>query len=161
MQCTTWELGHTSTFFSYSGFLYFWQECMILKCWCRGRMGPKEQIGPISFWWCLTPFYTTWNFDFSGTTYCRDSKPAPTGFSMPWTLNMHHSSHFDVFPSQNQQNVKFLPQILIFQELFIDQRLETCTKRNQHTLNLNIYRQPLKPFQWLFPSQNQQNMISI
>ena len=37
------------------------------------------------------------NFDFSGTTYHRDSKPVPLDSGMPWTLNMHHSSHFSAF----------------------------------------------------------------
>ena len=37
------------------------------EMWCRGRMGHKEHccIGPISFWWFLTPFYTTCLLKFS------------------------------------------------------------------------------------------------
>ena len=31
-----------------------------------------------------------------------------------------------IFPSQNQQNVKFLPEIVIFQELLIAETLKTC-----------------------------------
>ena len=99
------------------------------------------------------------------------------------TLNMCHSSHFDaLFPSQNQQNVKFLPfwffrhcfcrdlrqvlkflqnqqnvkfHILIFQELLI---IETWNKCHWiwHTSNPKYV--PLKPFWCIFPSQNQQNV---
>ena len=37
------------------------------------------------------------------------------GCGMPQTLNMHHSSHFNaLFPVKNQQNVKFLSEIVIF-----------------------------------------------
>ena len=44
-------------------------------------MGCKEDccIGPIPFWWFVTPFYATclWKFWFFRTTYHRDSKPVP------------------------------------------------------------------------------------
>ena len=59
------------------------------------------------------------------------------------------------FPSQNQQNVKFLPKILIFQEPL---NIET---RNLHHLiwhALNHKYTQLKPFECIFPSQNQQNV---
>ena len=71
---------------------------------------------------------------------------------MPWTLNMHHSSNFDAFlPVKNPQNVKLLPEIVIFQELLI---AETWNLQhwNQHALNPKYM--PLKPFQCIFPSQN-------
>ena len=38
-----------------------------------------------------------WNFDFSGTTYHRELETCTVGFGMPWTLNMHNSSHLNVF----------------------------------------------------------------
>ena len=48
------------------------------------------------------------------------------GFGMPRTINTHHSSHFMcIFPSQNQQNVKFMPEIVIFHEPLI---VGTCNK---------------------------------
>ena len=60
-----------------------------------------------------------------------------------------------IFPSQNQQNVKFLPEIVIFQEPLIT---ETHNLQHwiQHASNLKYV--PLKPFQCMFPSQNQQNV---
>ena len=59
------------------------------------------------------------------------------------------------FPSQNQQNVKFLPEIVIFQEPLI-----TETWNLQHWIwhASNPKYMPLKPFQCIFPSQNQQNV---
>ena len=60
-----------------------------------------------------------------------------------------------IFPSQNQQNVKFLPEIVIFWELLI-----TETQNLWHWIwhALNPKCAPLKPFQCMFPSQNQQNV---
>ena len=44
----------------------------------------------------------------------------PLDLAWPQTLNTHHSSNLNAyFPSQNQQNVKFLPEIVILQELHI------------------------------------------
>ena len=75
---------------------------------------------------------------------------------MPHTLNMCHSSHFNAFfPSQNQQNVKFLPEILIFQEPLI---IETQNLHHWIWHTSNPKYMPLKPFQCIFPSQNQQNV---
>ena len=59
------------------------------------------------------------------------------------------------FPSQNQQNVKFLPEILIFQEPLIIETWNLC-HWIWHALNPKYA--PLKPFQCIFPSQNQQNV---
>ena len=60
-----------------------------------------------------------------------------------------------IFPSQNQQNVKFLPEIVNFQEPLI---VETQNLHHLiwHASNPNYV--PLKPFQFIFPSQNQQNL---
>ena len=59
------------------------------------------------------------------------------------------------FPSQNQQNVKFLPEILIFQEPLIIETWNLC-HWIWHASNPKYA--PLKPFQCIFPSQNQQNV---
>ena len=76
---------------------------------------------------------------------------------MPQTLNTHHSSHFNAFfgHSQNQQNVKFLPKFLIFQEPLI---VETQNLHHWIWHASNPKNTPLKPFQCIFPSQNQQNV---
>ena len=60
-----------------------------------------------------------------------------------------------IFPSQNQQNVKFLPEIVIFQELLIAE-----TQNLWHWIwhALNPKYMPFKPFGCIFPSQNQQNV---
>ena len=65
-----------------------------------------------------------------------------------------------IFPSQNQQNqnqqnVKFLPEILIFQELLIVETWNLC-HWIWHISNPKYV--PLKPFWCIFPSQNQQNV---
>ena len=76
----------------------------------------------------------------------------PLDSGMSQTLNMHHSSNFDAFlPVKNPQNVKLLPEIVIFQELLI---AETWNLQhwNQHALKPKYM--PLKPFQCIFPSQN-------
>ena len=54
-----------------------------------------------------------------------------------------------IFPSQNQQNVKFLPEILIFHEPLIGETQNLC-----HWIwhALNPEHVPLKPFQYIFPS---------
>ena len=60
-----------------------------------------------------------------------------------------------IFASENQQNVKFLPEIVIFQELLIAE-----TQNLQHWIwhASNPKYVPLKQFQCIFPSQIQQNM---
>ena len=50
----------------------------------------------------------TWNFDFSGNAYCRDSKPVPLDSACLKALNPPLKPFQCIFPSQNQQNVKFL-----------------------------------------------------
>ena len=60
-----------------------------------------------------------------------------------------------IFPSQNQQNVKFLPESMIFQESLI---VETWNLYHWIWHTSNPKYTPLKPFQFIFPSQNQQNM---
>ena len=57
--------------------------------------------------------------------------------------------------SQNQQNVKFLPEIVIFQELLITET-QNLWHWIQHASNSKYV--PLKPFQCIFPNQNQQNV---
>ena len=54
-----------------------------------------------------------------------------------------------IFPSQNQQNVKFLPEIVIFQELLIAE-----TQNLWHWIwhALNPKYMPFKPFGCIFPS---------
>ena len=59
------------------------------------------------------------------------------------------------FPSQNQQNVKFLPEILIFQEPLI---IETWNLHHWIWHALNPKYAPLKHISMHFPSQNQQNV---
>ena len=60
-----------------------------------------------------------------------------------------------IFPSQNQQNVKFVPEIVIFQEPLLAE-----TRILQHWIQhvLNPKYASLKLFQCIFPSQNQQNV---
>ena len=64
-------------------------------------MGPKEDccIGPIPFWWFFTPFYATCLLKFWFFRNCLlwRLETCTIGFGTPWTLNMHHSSHFDTF----------------------------------------------------------------
>ena len=59
------------------------------------------------------------------------------------------------FPGQNQQNVKHLPDIVIFQEPLIAE-----TQNLWHWIwhSLNPKYVPLNPFQCIFPSPNQQNV---
>ena len=69
---------------------------------------------------------------------------------------MYHSSNFDAFcPVRNQQNVKLLPEIVIFHEPLIAE-----TQNLQHWIwhALNPKYAPLKPFWCMFPSRNQQNV---
>ena len=119
-------------------------------------MGPKEDccICPIPCSWFWTPFSVMcllklW---FFMNHLSKRLATSAIGFGMPQTLNMHHSSNFDAFlPVKNPQNVKLLPEIVIFQELLI---AETWNLQhwNQHALNPKYM--PLKPFQCIFPSQN-------
>ena len=53
-----------------------------------------------------------------------------------------------IFPSQNQQNVKFLPEIVFFQKLLIAE-----TQNLQHWIQhaSNPKYMPLKPFPCIFP----------
>ena len=60
-----------------------------------------------------------------------------------------------IFPSQNQQNVKILPEILIFQDPLI---IETRNKCHWIWHVSNPKYAPLKPLWCIFPSQNQQNV---
>ena len=75
---------------------------------------------------------------------------------MPWTLNMHHWSNFDAFlPVKNPQNVKFLPEIVIFQELLIT---ETWNLWHWmwHASNPKLCHS--SHFYIFFPVKNQQNV---
>ena len=95
------------------------------------------------------------NFDFSGPLIIE-----------PWNkcnciqndLNPNYVAlkpFQSIFPSQNEQNVKFLPGFLIFQEPLIIETQNMC-----HWIwnGLNPKYAPLKPFQCIFPTQNQQNV---
>ena len=75
---------------------------------------------------------------------------------MPWTLNMCHSSHFDAFfPVKINKIMKFLPEILIFQEMLI---VETQNLHHWIQHASNPKSAPLKAFQCILTSQNQQNV---
>ena len=59
--------------------------------------------------------FFVWNCNFLGTTYHRDSKPAWYWIWHASNLKYAPLKPFQcVFPSQNQQNVKFLSEIVIF-----------------------------------------------
>ena len=74
---------------------------------------------------------------------------------MPWTLICTTQAIQCTFPSQNQQNVKFLPEFLIFQEpLIIETRhLHHWIWHTSHPKYVS-----LKSFWCIFSSQNQQNV---
>ena len=61
-------------------------------------------------------------------------------------------------PRQNQQDMKFLAESLIFQVQLIVEPQNLCCWI-QHASNLKYA--PLKPFQCIFHSQNQQNVKSL
>ena len=69
---------------------------------------------------------------------------------MPWTPLKPFQY---IFPSQNQQNMKFLPEIVISQEPLI---IETSNLHHWIWHASNPKYAPLKPFLCIFPSQNQQ-----
>ena len=109
---------------------------------------------------CQSKIHKMWNYClklwFFRNCLLQRLETCGIGCGMPQTPNMCHSSHFYIFfPVKNQQNVKFLPEIVIFQELL-----------NAETWNLwhwiwhasNPKYVPLKPFLCIFPSQNQQNV---
>ena len=109
---------------------------------------------------CQSKIHKMWNYClklwFFRNCLLQRLETCGIGCGMPQTQNMCHSSHFYIFfPVKNQQNVKFLPEIVIFQELL-----------NAETWNLwhwmwhasNPKYVPLKPFLCIFPSQNQQNV---
>ena len=48
------------------------------------------------------------NFDFSGTAYHRDSRPMPLDSAHLQPYTEVTQAFRCIFPSQNQQNVKFL-----------------------------------------------------
>ena len=76
---------------------------------------------------------------------------------MPQTLNTHHSGNFNAyFPSQNQQNVKFLPEICDFLGPAYYRDFKTCSIGIWIASNPKYA--PLKPFQCISPRQNQQNV---
>ena len=99
----------------------------------------------------------TKNCDFSGTAYHAET------CKNLWHWIWHASNPIYVplkqfqciFPSQNEQNVKFLPEIVIFQELLIT---ETWNLWHWIWHALNPKYVPFKPFWCIFPSQNEQNV---
>ena len=99
-----------------------------------------------------------WNFDFSGTAYCRD------WYKCHWIWHTSNPKYVPlkpfwcIFPSQNQQNVKFLPEILIFQQLLI---VETWNKCHWIWHTLNPKYMPLKPFWWHFSQSTYQQNVKF
>ena len=75
---------------------------------------------------------------------------------MPQTLNMHHSSHFNVlFPVKINKMWNFCLKLWFFLELLIAQT-QNLWHWIWHMSNPTYVL--LKPFQCIFPSQNQQNV---
>ena len=74
------------------------------KChWIQHASNPKYV--PLKQFWCIFPVEINkmWNFClklwFFMNHLLQRLKTCGIGFGMPWTLNMHHSSHFDAcFP---------------------------------------------------------------
>ena len=96
-----------------------------------------------------------WNFDF------QELFIVETWNKCHWIWHTSNPKYIPlkplwcIFPSQNQQNVKFLPEILIFWELLI---VETWNKCHWIWHISNPKYMPLKPLWCIFPSQNQQNV---
>ena len=124
-------------------------------------MGCKEDccIDPIPFWWIFNPILCylspkilifqelliieTWN-KCHWIQHALNPKYAPL---KPFQC---------IFPSQNQQNVKFLPEIVIFHGTTYCIDSKPKYHWIWHTSNPKYV--PLKPFWCIFPSQNQQNV---
>ena len=114
-------------FLSYDGFSWFLTGRLrhrVQKHSVGGRIRSKEDccIGPILFRWFLTPF----------SCYLSSKIWIFRKQLIIETWNLHHwfwkvsnpkyaplKSFQCIFPSQNQQNMNFLPEILIFQNLLI------------------------------------------
>ena len=89
-----------------------------------------------------------WNCNILGTTYHRDSTP-----HWIWhTSNLKYAplKPFQcIVPSQNQQNVKFMPEIVFFFRNHLSQRLKTCsigfgmpqTLNMHHSSHFNAFSQ--------------------
>ena len=123
----------------------------------------KPKIMPLKPFWCIFLSQNQQNVKFlpeilifQQPAYCRVLKPVP----LDSACHLHPKyvplkPLWCIFPSQNQQKVKFLPQILISQELLIVETWYLC-HWIWHTSNPKYV--PLKPFWCIFPSQNQQNV---
>ena len=104
-------------------------------------------------WNCLPE-----HFDFSGSTYHRDSKQVPLDLACLYPKYAPLKPFWCIFLSQNQQNVPLLADILIFQELLIIDTWNVC-HWIWHVSNPKYM--PLKPLWCIFLSQNQQNVIFL
>ena len=132
LQCIMLELCVTSTFWVMMVYLKFGllrakfraPLDRVLKCaFFTVKIGvespwPKKHRemlhkGGHSILMVFNPFYVllifSSNFDFSGTAYCKDSKPVPldSAHLEPY-ICMPLNPFWCNFPNQNQQNVKFL-----------------------------------------------------
>ena len=78
-------------------------------------------------------------------------------FSIPQTQNMCHSSNFNAFfPVKSNKMWNYLPETVIFQEPLYHRDLKSVVLNVALPQTLNTA--PLKPFQCIFPCQNQQNV---
>ena len=73
---------------------------------------------------------------------------------MPWTLKTCHSSHFDGFSQSKSTKCEISPEILVFPEPVTVETQKYC-HWIWHASNPKYA--PFKPFQCIFPTQNQQN----
>ena len=116
-------------------------------------MGPKEDccICPIPFSWFWAPcsamcLLKLWFF----MNHLSWRLPTSAiGFSMPWTLNMQHSSNFDAFfPVQINKMWNFCLKLWFFRNCLL-QGLETCgigfgmpwTLNMQHSSHFDAFSQ--------------------
>ena len=96
------------------------------------------------------------NFDFFKNCLSLRVERSAIGFGMPWTPKYVPLKPFQcIFPSQNQQNVKVLPEFFIFHEPLI---IETQNLYHWIWHITNPKYMPLKSFWCIFPSQNLQNV---
>ena len=123
----------------------------------------NPEYAPLKPFWCIFPSQNQQNVKFLPEILIFQ-EPLIVEYLKPVPLDLAHLANpkyvplkpfWCIFPSQNQQNVKFLPEILIFQELLIVDTWNLC-HWIWHTSNPKYV--PLKPFWCIFPSQNQQNV---
>ena len=90
-------------FLSDYGFLHFWWEGQDIgfNAFYRGTMGPKVELLHTSHPMFMVKFSSMCPeiVIFHEPLIVEIHNKCSIGFGMPWTLNMHHSSHFDAcFP---------------------------------------------------------------